>query len=245
MAKMYGHFHGKPVTPIDPNLPWKWYKELEEGYRDIQSLTVFNWAFTTFLRYVDWATVHDDFIPLGTEVELFAPTGLVYDDKPVYLHGFVDLLVDRAGQLGVVDHKSYNSERGKWTSEMVYFDLQLAFYCVILHLLGYTPDFAEINGINTYEYKGAAPVDKLFSREPVYHKAKRLEAYKDEIFGIIDDMYTAVRYPKRLMKDCKFCGYRNVCDTIMRGRDPLPLLKMSHTKDSPVLEFSSPLEEME
>jgi len=241
MEKFYNFFLNGPITPIEMDEVWKWRNELEADYRDIKHLAVFNWAFQTFLRYAKWASENDDFIPLATEQELFAPTGLVYRDRPVYLHGIVDLIVDRAGEIGVMDHKSHYQENGAWTSDMVYFDQQIAMYMLMLDLLGYTPTVGEINSVNTFEYKQPPPDHKLFSREPVYHKRKQLENYKNNIYEIIDDMQTSKHYPKRWTKDCKWCSYKEVCDTQLRGHNPIPLLRMKHSRDTELVEFESPL----
>ena len=229
--EFYDLFINQPVMPVSMEQLIEIKDKYEGDYLRIEDVTMFYWAFTTFCRYTDYAAANDDFIPLATETEFWAPTGLIFDGREVYLHGIIDLLVDRGGNLGIVDHKTYGSERGRWTADMVYFDQQLQFYALALHLLGYTPTFGMINGINSYEYKTQQPVDKLFAREEVVINAKRLEIYKDNIYQTIKEMRTAESFPKRWCKDCKYCGYREVCDLILRGQNPAGLLEMKHSRD--------------
>lgn len=210
--------------------------------RDAAELSMFYWAFSTFSRYCEFATAKDDFIPLATELELWAPTDLEFDNKQVFLHGILDLVVDRAGEIGIVDHKTYSSERGKWTADLVYFDQQLAFYMLMMHLLGVTPTFGMINGLNSFEYKQPQPLEKLFSREEVYHKPNRLLRYRDNIYFTIRQMRTADSYPKRLTRNCAYCGYKNVCDTELRGLDYVSVLKSNHRRDVEPLTAEFPLE---
>jgi hypothetical protein len=222
-------------------------KDKYEGdYLLIEDVAMFYKTFKVFCGYADYATANDDFIPLATETEFWAPTGLVFGGREVYLHGIIDLLADRAGDLEVIDHKTYGGDRGRWTADMVRFDQQLAFYALALHILGYTPKTGMINGINSYDYKSEQPMDKLFAREPTTFNTKRLEIYRDNIYEIITEIHSAKVYPKRWTKDCKHCGYREVCDVILRGQDPTGLLKTKHSREETNLRLEPfTLEELE
>jgi len=203
---------------------------VEKQYVQYEDTLLFYEAYTAFIRYLDFSINNDHFIPLLVEQELFVPTGLEYNGRPVFLHGFIDLIGEEAGGIIIMDHKSYNGDRGKWSANMVLFDQQLAFYCLMLHMLGYTPSVAYINGVNTYPYKSIQPLEKLFSRVPVAHTPERLEIYKANIFDAIDEMYTARRYTKRWTKDCAYCGYQEVCDMVLRGQNPDALLENKHSR---------------
>lgn len=247
MEKLYGHYLGKPITPVDPELPWRWYEEVqkENNWFSMEDQTMLTWAFTSFIRYLGFAEREDDFVPLAIEQELFVPTGLVYHDKEVYLHGIVDLLFDLAGEFGFTDHKSHNKENGAWTFDMAYFDHQITFYSLMLYMLGYHAKIVFINSVNTFEYKdmNAQPDTKLFNRVPAPHTVRQLLQYQAELYETIEEMNTSKVYAKRRNKDCQYCGYREVCDMILRGRDPLPLLQMKHTKDQKPLTIEDPFDE--
>jgi len=93
-------------------------------------------AATVCARYPEYAEIHDNWIPVGTEVETFAPLIIegshvaTPDGRPIYLHAILDLIVDQDGQMGFVDHKSGGQF---WKPETAYFDNQLAFYFTVLH----------------------------------------------------------------------------------------------------------------
>lgn len=244
---LYEHFLGRAVEPLGMREINRFYKKLEPRYQTYEDQILLYQGYTIFLQYCDWAGQYDDFTALAVETEVFAETGWkIKDGRVIVLHGILDLVVDRDGELGVVDHKTYGSERGKWTTDLVYFDQQLVFYMLLLHLNGVTPSFGAINGINTYPYKKAVTNDKRFNREDVYHSPERLEDYLKNIKEICQEIFGAISYPKRLTKDCSRCGYKEVCDLELRGMDSKALLEMKHRKDAPdiTMDFEIDLEEV-
>ncbi len=239
----YNLYIGQQVTPIEAEQFNEIRKEHENQFAKIEDIAMFYWALSTFGRYTEFAALNDDFIPLATEVELFVPTDLEFGGKQVYLHGILDLVFERAGEIGVMDHKSHYTERGRWTAAMVYFDQQLAMYGLMLHMLGFEPKVAVINSINVFEYKNIArePLEKLFNRETVTLNPKRLGRYRDNIYAIIKDMRTSAEYPMNLTQQCpKMCGYSNVCDNRLRGLDYKSVLLQNHRrKEEGQEEFSA------
>lgn len=203
---------------------------VEKQYMEYQDLVTYWDAYKIWSRYLTWSAKKDKFVPLRTEVELFVPTGIIKQGKPVFLHGIIDLIAELAGELGVVDHKSYNSEKAKWTPELVNFDLQLAMYMVMMWMLGHPVEWGCINGINSFPYKNLStePDSKLFNREFTHKDVRQLRGYQQNIFALIDEMFDAKFYPKRLKKDCKYCGYREVCDMEIRGLDSSRVLETRH-----------------
>lgn len=219
---------------------------IERDYTRYEELILFYNAYRIWTRYLYWSYEKDDFIPLLTEQELFVPTGIIKKGKPVFLHGFLDLIAERKGELGIVDHKTYNSEKAKWTAPLVNFDLQLAMYMVMLWKLGIKPEWGCINGINTFNYKslGAEPDSKLFNREYTYKDERQLQGYLDNILALIDEMFDPSFYPKRAKKDCEYCGYNQVCDMELRGLDSSGFLELRHRPTEVDLDTAINLEDL-
>lgn len=205
---------------------------IEKRYTKYEELILFYNAYKVWIRYLRWAYREDDFVPLMTEQELFVPV-TKKKGKTVFLHGFLDLVAERRGELGVVDHKTYNSEKARWTAPLVNFDLQLAMYMVMLWKVRITPEWGCINGVNTHPYKnlGAEPDSKLFNREYTYKDTRQLQGYLDNIMALIDEMFDPKFYPKRAKKDCEYCGYSQVCDMELRGLPSKEFLELRHSKE--------------
>ena len=218
----YDYWLGRPVGYLDNSFFLDRMDSLFEDATYEQELIAMN-ATRAMARYPEFAAIHDDFIPLGTEVETFAPLRLptgeqLYtpDDRPVYLHVILDLVVEKMGQMGFMDHKSGTKF---WTLENAYFDGQLLFYFIVLHLLGVEAEFAIINNINTYPYKKAVGLDKLYARQTVYRSKIHIEHQLQNIITVVRQILNLKTFAKNLDKHCAFCPFQDVCDTELRGLD--------------------------
>lgn len=207
----------------------------ENDWNDYESaLKIYN-VFTVFCTYMQWAARKEILIPLGVEVETFAPTGLVsLDGRPIYYHGIIDLIAERNAHIGVGDHKSHTSRA--WKQEEVDFDLQLFFYMLLLLRQDVYVDFALINTINLFLPKEnkkkpgnvqlSLQDETRFQRFYVEHSAYSLEKFEEEIKKVIRKMWCTpdYEYAMRISRNCNRCGFREPCSLSLKGVDITPIL---------------------
>lgn len=243
MEKWYGMFLGRPVELLDSmqTLALMETVQSENNWTDYESaLKIYN-VFTVFCTYMQWAARKETLIPLGVEVETFAPTGLVSTDgRPIYYHGIIDLIAERNGHIGPGDHKSHTSR--SWNQEEVDFDLQLFFYMLLLLRQDVYVDFAMINTINLYlpkeskkdpgNVQRSLQDETRFARFFVEHSNYSLEKFESEIHKIIRKMWCNPdhEYAMRITRDCKRCGFREPCSMSLHGVDVQPILLSKFTK---------------
>lgn len=218
----YDFWLGRPVGRLDSSF---FLERMDALFIDAtyeQELIAMN-ATRTMARYPEFSHLHDDWIPLGTEVETFAPLvdakgEQLYtpDNRPIYLHVIIDLIVEKMGQMGFLDHKSGTKF---WTPENSYFDGQMLFYFIVLHLLGVEVEFAGINNINTYSYKKPVGLDKLYARQYVYRSKIHIEHQLQNIITTVRQILNLKNFAKNLDQHCAFCPFQDVCDTELRGLD--------------------------
>jgi len=201
--------------------------QAENGWTDYDSQLLFINAYTIFITYMKWAARSEQLIPVGTEVETFAPTGLRSNSftgsRPIYLHGILDLVAERNGALGTVDHKTHT--RRPWTVESIVFDIQTNFYPMLVALQGIEIEWAMISTIDMWLPKNnvheALQREERFQRYILKRSMMSLEAYKDEIFKVIKQMWCdpTFQYTRRLDKFCSGCGFSELCMTYLQGLD--------------------------
>lgn len=212
--------------------------EVSKEYPQYEDQILFYQCYKIFCEYTDWASQKETYLPLATEVETFAPTGLTSrEGLPIYLHGIIDAIVEKDGSVGVMDHKSHTSR--PWKPEEIWFDHQLIMYMLLLSLQDVDVDFGMINNINMQEYKDGRKVPDRFQRLFVFHKKVALEAYLKDFLVHIKEMwsYWNQSYPKRLDKNCGYCGFNQVCAEQLQGGTGQELLQIRHTKDAPQVEM--------
>jgi PD-(D/E)XK nuclease superfamily len=188
-------------------------------------------VFTIFIAYTDWAAKHEELVPLGAEVETFAPTGLVSrDGRDIYLHGFIDLLADLLGKIIFVDHKSHTSR--PWTKSRLFYDHQFYFYWLMLELQGVHVDGAFVNSVDlnipadSKKFKanvvgvGTKNIRPRFERIRLSERDVKLQFYLDQFLTNIKEMWCATDpvYPMRLSSDCDYCVFKEHIEFDARGR---------------------------
>jgi hypothetical protein len=174
---------------------------------------------------MNWAAKSERLIPVGAEIETFADTTLrsskATGRRPIYLHGIVDLLAERKSRLGVVDHKTHT--RRPWTTDSIVFDIQTNFYPLLFWLQGIEVEWMMINTIDMWlpakNVHEALQREERFQRHQLNVNKVTLDAYQEELFGLIDQMwrYENFKFCRRLDKFCSGCGFNEICGTYLQG----------------------------
>jgi len=188
-------------------------------------------VFTIFLAYTEWCAKNENFLAIGAEVETFAPTGLTsVDGRPIYLHGFIDLIATLFDKLFVTDHKSHTNKR--WTRSRLYYDHQFVFYWLLLELQGISVDGACVNAANLFIPKSEKDFHTQFTvnsktkeRVPRFerfllsHKEVKLQFYLDQFLSNIKEMWCRPDpvYTMRLGADCEYCTFRDHIELEAKG----------------------------
>jgi hypothetical protein len=238
--KWYGRFIGQPVEALDSGQLIGLLQEVEEenNWKSYEAQLMVYSVFTVFCSYMRYMVRNENYVPLATEVETYAPTDLLSrDGRPIFLHGIIDLLVDRNGDFGICDHKSHTNR--PWSQSQLTFDLQLFFYSLLLVLQGVHVDFAAINTVNLFIPKGKNEAknqeslnnDDRFDRMTVEHSKSKLSMFQDEIFKHIKEMWVDdfSHYPMSITRNCAKCGFAEVCDMKLSGGDIGALLRNKYT----------------
>ena len=194
----------------DAKTPWEKERAMRAG--------------SLLVRYADWAAVQDDFIPLATEIEIFAPTGMTTPKgEPIFLQAIVDLFLELDGVLGFMDHKSGQKF---WTQGMIFFDAQIATYFLIFWLNNFDVQFAMVNNINTYPYKDITKPDseKLFSRVDVDARKFHMEEYFRNVKRTINQLLHLKNPVQNTDKHCEWCRFKDVCEAKFKGIPVGPFL---------------------
>lgn len=152
---------------------------------------------------------------LGIEYEMQVPTGMVHEDRPIVLFGFIDLLYSTLrGDLVVRDHKTGSNPR-LWTPETVEADSQLLMYGTgVWKLFGQVPK-VEINYCNTHEYK-KKPSENQFSLYSASHTEKVYQNFFDSTCQLIQDMLQSNPTP-HYDSSCTRCSFWNPCRLERKG----------------------------
>lgn len=209
-------------------------QRLYQGNSIIKVLDMADDEFTTFednalvfkssglmYRYQEYWREKEKFTNLGVEQYLLVPF-TTPAGRQVYLNGYVDLIYEDKGRLGVMDHKT---TAGKfWTVDMVFFDRQLMIYAWMLHTLGFTPFEVSINNIKTSQL--GESIEKklgsdLFSRVIVPLDLPFLKGYMHEVGKTIDEILSLDEYPLSLSREnCSSCLFRHACTMHLEGINP-------------------------
>lgn len=211
----YGHFIGKQVLGLLDAGQAAALKMLQEKYRSDADL----WSvFTIWLLYTEWASKYENIVPLAVERETFAPLGMrSRDGRPIYLHGFIDLVGEFESKLVVVDHKSHTSR--PWDDARVNYDHQFIMYWLMLELQGYPVDLAIVNSVdlaiskNGDKFRAGLRSPERYDRFKRFyrtHKNTKLQYYLDQIKTMVSEMWVRPDpvYDMRLSNDCKWCSYQ-------------------------------------
>jgi len=234
LENYYKRFIGRPVLVLTSEelVELMEITQAENGWTDYDSQLLFFNAYTIFITYMNWAIRNERLIPVGAEVETFADTGLrsskATGQRPIYLHGIIDLLAERKASLGIADHKTHT--RRPWTTDSIVFDIQTNFYPLLLALQGFEIEWMMINTADMWLPKNnvheALQREERFQRHMLRVTEKSLEQYRKELYKLIDQMwrFTNFDFVRRLDKFCSGCGFNEVCMTYLQGSDPTVLL---------------------
>lgn len=197
-------------------------------------------VFTVFIAYADWCAKNEEFIAIGAEVETFAYTHLIsIDGRPIYLHGFIDLIAELFGKLIVADHKSHTNK--PWTRSRLFYDHQFIFYALLLELQGIQVDGICVNTANlfipknerefhtqfTINSKTKARVPR-FDRIMLGPKDIKLQFYLEQFLANIKEMWCTPNptYPMRLGADCEYCSFKEHIELDARGMGEGALVRL-------------------
>lgn len=239
MDWLHKHCIGRPISRLSPTGQKQALEHVQLTYGADAD---FYKVFTIFLAYVDWAAENEEGIPIASEIEVFADTGLVTrDGRKIYLHGFIDLLLDLFGKLILIDHKSHTNQ--PWTKSRLFYDHQFMFYWLLLELNGVQVDGAFVNAVNLFipvdEKKfdmrlvgiGTKNVRPRFERIPLGPHEVNLQFYLDEFLKNIKQMWCdEPSYPMRLSSDCAYCTFRDHIELDATGNQSASIatLKVRH-----------------
>lgn len=209
----------------------------ENGWTDYDTQLRFFNAYTIFITYMNWALRNEKLIPLGAEVDTFAPTGLrstfQTGRRPIYLHGILDLIAEQNGRVGVVDHKTHT--RRPWTAESILFDTQCLFYPLLLSLQDVPVDWAMISTIDMHlpkkDVHESLQREERFERFKIKQTQVNLERYTEELFKTIKQMWCipGMDFIRRLDRYCSGCGFSEICGMHLRGYDIDELIESKYT----------------
>lgn len=150
----------------------------------------------------------------------------------IILHGIIDLIYKSArGAFIIRDHKT-SEQVNSWSQESLFLEGQFLFYSLWYYLTeGRVPE-VEVNFINTYPYKKPVPDDQIFKLFRYEHNEKGILAFAENLRQIHQTMIDGK--PTRVFNKqaCKFCVYRNLCHSEVRGLDTSVALSAFDKKDS-------------
>jgi hypothetical protein len=206
-------------------------------------------VFTIFIAYTDWAAKNEELVPMGAEIETFAPTDLVSrDGRSIYLHGFIDLIADLMGKLIFVDHKSHTAR--PWTKSRLFYDHQFYFYWLMLALQGVHVDGAFVNSVdlaipadrNKFKANvvgiGTKNVRPRFERIRLSEKDVKLQFYLDQFLENIREMWVKDPvYPMRLSADCDYCAFKEHIEFDAKGRSEGAIVALHNRLSTPDFEL--------
>ena len=239
LENYYKRFIGGPVGLLNSDELAKMMEETqaENGWTDYESQLLFFNAYTIFITYMNWALRKEKLIPLGAEVETFAPTGLISTfqtgRRPIYLHGILDLVAERDGTLGVVDHKTHT--RRPWTDKSILFDTQCLFYPLLLSLQDVPVEWAMISTMDMFlpkkDLHASLQREERFERFIIKQTKVNLGRYTEELYKTIRQLWCnpGMEYPRRLDKNCSGCGFNELCGMHIRGYNIEGLIESKYT----------------
>ena len=186
-------------------------------------------VYTIFIAYTEFMAKHEEMVPLYAEQETWAPTGLIsVDGRPIFLHGFIDLISELFNDIIVTDHKSHTSK--PWTRSRLFYDHQFIFYWLMLELQGISVGGACVNAIDLaipaneklYNPNWVGPKNKRrprFERFMLSKKDVKLQFYLDEFLKNIRAMWCTPdpTYEMRLSPDCQYCSFHDHIEMDARG----------------------------
>jgi ATP-dependent helicase/DNAse subunit B len=239
LQNYYGRYIGQPVANLSSEQLVEIMEttQAENGWTDYESQLLFMNAYTIFITYIGWAARNEKLIPLGVEVDTYAPTGLVSTAqtgrRPIFLHGIMDLVAERSGTIGVVDHKTHTNR--PWNENDILFDTQMLFYPLLLKLQGVDVDWCMISTANMHlpkkDLHASLQREERFRRFVIKQTNVSLDRYKEEVFAIIAQMWMTpgFQYVRRIDRFCSGCGYNELCGMHLRGYDIDELIETKFT----------------
>lgn len=240
VENFYKRYIGRPVQLLTSEelVELMETTQAENGWTNYEAQLLFFNAYTVFITYINWAIRNERLIPVGAEVETFADTGLKSSKatgrRPIFLHGFVDLLAeDKRAALGIVDHKTHT--RRPWTTDSLVFDIQTNFYPLLFTLQGVEVEWVMINTIDMYLPKNnvheSLMREERFQRHRIRVTDTSLKQYQEELYGLIDQMwrYENFKFLRQINKNCSGCGFNELCATYLQGGDLAPLAETKFT----------------
>lgn len=217
-----GYVAGSPM--IEMAMDSRMRSDLEDA--DHESVILMSQCFPLIKKFVAAQSPRIDkgITVLGVELEYY-----IMLEGGLILHGFIDLVYrDAAGKLRVRDHKT-SAQKNSWNSEMLNMEDQLLQYCIAASVIfgEHEDDYclsAEVNFINTYDYKQPRPASELFDLFRVVHSKIQLFNYLDNLNLINKEMERGVIY-RRYSKDCATCRFYKICKLETKGMDVTGLKK--------------------
>lgn len=189
-------------------------QEIEED-----DITLLSQAATVTARYVRrWMPKADKHIQVLMPEQSFwmplqTPSGVNFLLEVHLDLLFMDILTQTIWEM---DHKSGRL----WEADDAYWDRQQSIYLLVLRKMmdipvkGYV-----INSISTTQYKreGGEPDWKLFKRVRSEKKNEESEAFLTALMATIEEMAWESRFPMNIGKHCRYCPFREVCQTELGG----------------------------
>jgi hypothetical protein len=145
----------------------------------------------------------------------------------------MDLIAERKGTIGVVDHKTHTNR--PWNENDILFDTQMLFYPLLLQLQGIDVGWCMVNTANMYLPKKDLHLslqrEERFRRFEIKQTNVNLSRYQEEIYGVIQQMWCTpgFNYVRRLDRFCSGCGFNELCGMHLRGYDVTELIETKYT----------------
>ena len=147
---------------------------------------------------------------------------IIYPMENYAMFGYADLVYrDKSGRLHIRDHKTGDKALTKVDA---LFSNQLLYYSAIIYKSTGEIPVAELNYINTKEYKTKeVPYESAFTYSQVSYSARELDIYFGEICMTIENMLYSTPLP-HYGQQCRWCPFQTPCFISRKGIDQTPIL---------------------
>lgn len=192
--------------------------------KNLELVDVFNIITKAIIRYIKEHSpkIDKDLQVVGIEHELILPV-----NERFSLYGYADLVWRTIKGLVVRDHKT--GEKA-WSKVDVNFSGQLLTYAVILYMLTGEVPSAELNYINTKEYKTKVMTyEEAFTFTRVLYSERELKIYYEEICQVVELMLDSPPVP-HYGQHCGYCPYQTPCYLSRKGIDPSNIISQHYVK---------------
>lgn len=152
--------------------------------------------------------------PVGIEQEITIPMDIEIEGRPVFAHGFIDLIYKKKMQRGyrIRDHKTGANPRAH-SAAKTEANSQLLFYAAWLDYVGLDISGVEISFIHTNPPKTGKD---WFGFYPFAHNSESFRSYRAQVIRDVQRMYQ--EEPERNRTDaCTSCSYWEICKHEVRG----------------------------